>query len=174
MAGLVEQLGGLGVGVGVQELVEQGEGLGVGLAGLPGRWRDRDRQAGALPAAEADVQVDLVGLGEGDVVDEQPGDAFAFPLGGGRVRPQRGEVGGEGADAGPVLVGEGGLGGGVGPLVVVLGGLEGSQGVVPVGFQGVVKDRGISLLSIIEIPHVARHPDGGLTTAWSLASPPRR
>jgi hypothetical protein len=37
-----------------------------------------------------------------------------------------------------------------------------------------VKDRGISLLSIIEIPHVARHPDGGLTTAWSLASPPRR
>ena len=43
-------------------------------------------------------------------------------------------------------------------------------------YSGVVhvKDRGISLLSIIEIPHVARHPDGGLTTAWSLASPPRR
>src|SRR6266487_1807408 len=40
--------------------------------------------------------------------------------------------------------------------------------------HGGVKDRGISLLSIIEIPHVARHPDGGLTTAWSLASPPRR
>jgi hypothetical protein len=124
VAGLVEQLGDLGVGVGVQELVEQGEGVGVGLAGLPGRWWDRDREPGGLPAAEADVQVDLVGLGEGDVVDEQPCDAFALSLWGGRVRPERGEVGGQGADAGLVLVGEGGLGGGAGPLVVVLGGLE--------------------------------------------------
>src|SRR6266540_4960728 len=40
--------------------------------------------------------------------------------------------------------------------------------------RGDVKDRGTSPLSIIEIPHLARHPDGGLTTAWSLASPPRR
>ena len=31
-------------------------------------------------AAEADVDVDLVGLVEGDVLDQQPCDPFAFPL----------------------------------------------------------------------------------------------
>ena len=81
----VELLGGLGVGVSVEQAVEQLEGVGVGLAGLPGVERDRDRQAGGLPAAEADVQVDLVGLVQGDVGDQQPRDPFAFAGWGGRV-----------------------------------------------------------------------------------------
>ena len=58
VTGGVELLGGLGVGVVVEEPVEHCEGVGVGLAGLPGGGRDRDREAGGLAAAEADVQVD--------------------------------------------------------------------------------------------------------------------
>jgi len=61
-AGGVELFGGLGVGVIVEQPVEHREGAGVGLAGLPGVQRDRDREGGRLAAAEADVQVDLVGL----------------------------------------------------------------------------------------------------------------
>ncbi len=137
VAGLVEQGGGLGVGMAVQEPVEQGEGVGVGLAGLPRLGWDRDRQAGGGTAAEADVQVDLVGLDQGDVVEQQPGDALAFLLGGGGIGPHGGEVAGEGADAGLVLVGQGGVRCGAGPLVVVLGGIEGAEGIVPVGLQRV-------------------------------------
>jgi hypothetical protein len=84
-AGGVELLGGLDVGVIVEQAVEQLEGVRVGLAGLPGVERDRDRRAGGLPAAEADVQVDLVGLVEGDVGDQQSGDPLALAGRGGRV-----------------------------------------------------------------------------------------
>ena len=114
-----------------------GEGVSVGLAGLPCGGRDGDGQAGGLSASEANVEVDLVGLVDGDVVDEQAGHAFAFPLRGGRVGPQGGEVGGEGPDATLVLFGERGPGGGGGALVVVVGCLELAQSVVPVGFEGV-------------------------------------
>ena len=65
----VERVGGLGVGVGVEVPVERGEGVGVGLAELPGLGRNRDSEAGGLPAAEPDVQVDAVGLVQRDVVD---------------------------------------------------------------------------------------------------------
>jgi DNA-binding transcriptional regulator YiaG len=41
------------------------------------------------------VEVDLVGLGQGDVFDEEPGHALAFALGGGGVGPQGREVGGQ-------------------------------------------------------------------------------
>ena len=58
VTGGVERVGGLGVGVVVEEPVEHGDGVGVGLAGLPGAGRDRDGQAGGLAAAEPDVQVD--------------------------------------------------------------------------------------------------------------------
>ena len=57
----VERLGGLGVGVGVEEPVECGQGVGVGLAHLPGLGRDGDDEAGGLPTAQAHVQVDAVG-----------------------------------------------------------------------------------------------------------------
>jgi len=53
--GGVERFGGLGVGVVVEEPIEQGEGVGVGLAGLPSGGRDGDGQAGGLSASEADV-----------------------------------------------------------------------------------------------------------------------
>ena len=88
MPGVVEGLGGLGVGVVVEETVEEGESFGVGSAGFPGGGGCGGGEAGGLSSAEADVAVDLVvGLGEGDVVDEQADYAFTFPLGGSRIGP---------------------------------------------------------------------------------------
>ena len=49
-------------------------------AELPRLRRDRDGEAGGLPATEADVDVNAVGLVQGDVVDEEADRAFAFPL----------------------------------------------------------------------------------------------
>jgi nucleoside-diphosphate-sugar epimerase len=126
-----------GVGVGVEEPVEGGEGVGGGLAGLVAGQGDRHGQARGLTAAEADVEVDLVCLGDGDVLDEQSGHSFAFPGRGGGVGPEAGEVGRQGSDAGLVFFGEGGLGGCAGPLVVLLGVVELAEGVVPVGLEAV-------------------------------------
>jgi hypothetical protein len=81
----VELLGDLGVGVVVEELADQREGVGVGLAFLPGVERDRDRQAGRLPAAEADVEMDAVGPVQSDVFDQQPGDPLALARRGGGI-----------------------------------------------------------------------------------------
>jgi hypothetical protein len=85
VTGGVERRGGFGVGVLIEEPVEGGEGAGVGLAQLPGLAWDRQGEAGGLSATEADVGVDAVGLGQGDVVDEQPEHALAFPSRGGRI-----------------------------------------------------------------------------------------
>src|SRR5207249_8290779 len=90
---------------------------------------------GGLPAAEADVRLDAVGLGQGDVLDEQPDHAFAFPLRGGRVTPQGGEVAGQRVDAVGVLAGERDGRGRSGLVVLVLGVLHRGQCLVPVGFQ---------------------------------------
>lgn len=70
VTGAVERVGDLGVGVLVEEPVEQREGFGVGLAGLPRGRRDRDGEAGGLAASEPDVEMDLFGLGERDVVEQ--------------------------------------------------------------------------------------------------------
>ena len=78
VSGGVEGVGGLGVGVGVEQPVEFGQGVGLGLSGLIGGEGYGDDEAGGLSASEADVEMDLVGLVDGDVFDEQPGDAFAF------------------------------------------------------------------------------------------------
>ena len=136
-AGGVELSRGLGVGVIVEELVEQLEGVGVGLACLPGVEWDRDREAGRLAAAEADVQVDLVGFVERDVFDQQPCDPFAFAGGCGWVGPECGEVGGELSDLGLAGLVERGVGGGGLAVVFVLGVLSARSAVVPVGFEGV-------------------------------------
>ena len=81
VTGGVERLGGLGVGAGGEEPVERGQGVGVGLADLPRIRRDRDGETGGLSAAEPDVQVDAVGLVQGDVVDEEADHAFAVRCG---------------------------------------------------------------------------------------------
>ena len=137
MAGLVEQFGRLGVGVVVEELIEHGERVWVGLPCFEALGRAWDREAGGLPAAEADVQVDLVGFVERDVLDQQAGDALAFSRGCGLVGPQFREVGGELADLGFARFGEVGVSGGGLAVVFVLGGLQRAQRVVPVGFEGV-------------------------------------
>jgi hypothetical protein len=61
------------------------------LADLPGLRRDRDGETGGLSAGEPDVQVDTVGLVQGDVVDEADG-ACAVPLRGVGVGPECGEI----------------------------------------------------------------------------------
>ena len=99
VTGGVEGLCGLGVGVSVEEPMELGDGVGAGLAGLPGCGRDRDDEAVGLTAAEADVQVDAVGLVQGDVVDEEADHAFAVPLRGVRVGPEGGEICCQGTDS---------------------------------------------------------------------------
>lgn len=81
----VEGLGGLGVGVGVEKAIEDGQGVGVGLAGLPAAERNGNHKAGDRPTTEADVEVDLFRLDDGDVFDEEPGDPLALPDGCGRV-----------------------------------------------------------------------------------------
>ena len=70
MAVGVELGGDFGIGVVVEQPVELRERVGVGLAQVPRAGWDRDREAGGLAAAEADVEVDLVGSVEGDVVDQ--------------------------------------------------------------------------------------------------------
>jgi hypothetical protein len=92
VSGGVERFGGFGVGVFIEEPVQRGQGVRVGFAQLPCLVWDRQGEAGGLPAAEADVGVDAVSLGQRDVVDEQPDHAFAFPLRGGRICPEGGEI----------------------------------------------------------------------------------
>ena len=125
VTGDVERFGGLGVGVGVEEPMELGDGVGAGLAGLPGCGRDRDGEAVGLAAAEADVQVDAIGLVQGDVVDKQADHAFAVALLGIGVGPESWEICCQGMDSVLQLVGKGGRGGGAGALVVLARGLQG-------------------------------------------------
>jgi hypothetical protein len=78
----------------------------------------------------------VLAAGEGHVADQQAQEAFALAGRGGRVVPQGGQVGGQAADAGALLLverGSGGPGGGV----VVLGVGQLAQAGVPVGFEGV-------------------------------------
>ena len=78
MAVVVQRFGGLSVGVGVEQPVERSKRLGLRLAHLIGRQGDGHDQADGLPASEPDVQVDLVGLEDGDVLEEKTGDALAL------------------------------------------------------------------------------------------------
>src|SRR5208283_16509 len=107
------------------------------LSELPGGERKGRRDAGGLPAAEADVEVDGVASVEGDVFDEEPDHSLAIPLGRGRISPQGGEVAHQGPDLRLVLVVERATGSLAGPVVVVLRVAELSQGVVPVGLERV-------------------------------------
>ncbi len=91
-----------------------------------------------LAAGQADVGGDgVAGAGHGDVGEQQPGDALAFPGWGGGVVPDAGQVGDQLADPGLLFLGE--LPGLLfaGFVVSGLGVVEGAQGGVPVGFEGV-------------------------------------
>ena len=77
----------------------------------------------------------LACLVQRDVGDEQADQPLAFAHRGRRVSPERGEVCGERADLGLLLVGERPGAGVGGALVLVLGVGEFSQLVVPVGFE---------------------------------------
>jgi hypothetical protein len=77
----------------------------------------------------------LAGFDQGDVGDEQADQAFAFADRGRGVGPERGEVGGERADSGVLLVGERRVAGLGCALVLVFGVGELAQLVVPVGLE---------------------------------------
>jgi len=137
VTGEVERVGGFGVGVGVEEPVERGNGVRAGLTGLPGGGRDRDDNAVGLPATQAHVQVDVVGLVQGDVVDQEADHAFAVALLGVRVGPEGREICCQRTDSVLQIVAEDGRGGSAGAFVVLAGGVQGAERVVPVGFEAV-------------------------------------
>ena len=89
-AAVVEDAGDLGVGVAVEELVDGGDGCGGGLAELGGGGRDGQGEGAVLAGGQADVRGDgVAGPGDGDVGEQQPGDALAFAGRGGGVVPDR-------------------------------------------------------------------------------------
>ena len=137
MPALVEQLGHLGVGMGVEQLVAAGNGLGWGPPELRRAERERSFETGRLPTPEAHVDMDGIGLVDGDVFDEQADHALALSLWSRRIGPQGGEVTGEGTDLGLLLVAQCGSCCLVRPVVVVLRVGEIAKRVVPVRFQGV-------------------------------------
>ena len=111
------------------------------LAGVcrsfPGAFGHREGEGAVLAAGQADVRGDgVAGAGDGDVGEQQPGDALAFAHRGGGVVPDAGQVGDELAD--PGLLGAGELPGVLlaGVVVGFLGVGQGAQGGVPVGFEG--------------------------------------
>jgi len=134
---LVEDAGDLACGVPVEQFVDGGEDLGGGSPLVPDEQGRRDGEGAVLAAGQADMRGDGVAdPGDGDVGEQQPGDALAFPLGGGGVVPDGGQVGSELADAGLLRVGE--LAGvlAAGLVAGLLRVAERSQGGVPVGFEG--------------------------------------
>ncbi len=137
-AAAAQDAGDLGAGVVVQQLVDLGDGGGGGLPDLPGRFGHRQGEGAVLAAGQADVRGDgVAGAGDGDVGEQQPGDALAFAHRGGGVVPDARQVGDELAD--PGFLGVGGLPG-VLSAGLVVGGLrvvERAEGGVPAGFEGV-------------------------------------
>src|SRR5208282_1017368 len=100
-------------------------------------------EGAVLAAGEADVRGDgIAGAGDGDVGEQQPGDALALAHRGGGVVPDAGQVGDQLGDpvflsrrerAGVLLAG------------FVVGGLsvaQGAQGGVPVGVGGPLPELG--------------------------------
>src|SRR5205814_6504957 len=123
-------------GVAAEQLVDERDCRAGGHALLPGVQRDRQVEGVVAAAGQADGGGDgVVAAGESDVGDQQADQPLAFPHRGGRVVPEGGEVGGQGADAGALLLAEDG-GGGLGGGVVVLRGGQLAQPGVPGGFEG--------------------------------------
>ena len=79
---IVEDGGDFGVGVVVQEPVDLGDDLGECAALFPGALGDRQGQGVVLAAGQAEVGGDgVVGAGDGDVGDQQSGDAGLLGVG---------------------------------------------------------------------------------------------
>ena len=121
----------------VQQPVDLGDGGGGGLPEFPGRFGHWQGEGAGLAAGQAGVRGDgVAGPGDGDVGEQQPGDALAFSHRGGGVVPDAGQVGDQLGD--PVLLGRG-ESSGVLLAGLVVGGLrvvERAEGGVPVGFEG--------------------------------------
>ena len=65
-----------------------------GVPDFPGAFGHRESEGAGLAAGQADVRGDgVAGAGDGDVGEQQPGDALAFSHRGGGVVPDRGQVG---------------------------------------------------------------------------------
>jgi hypothetical protein len=107
------------------ELLESGDGAD-GLA------------TGGVPASPADLHGHTfagANHGDGDLLDQRPDELLEVGVGGGRRRPQAGDVTGQSGD-GLLLEGSEGLGAGAGEAVVVLPqALLGGQRSLPVGLQ---------------------------------------
>src|SRR5207249_4640204 len=127
---------GLVVGVLGHQLVDQRDGGGGRGVLFVGGERSGDGEGVLLPAGQADVDGDVLAVADqGDVGDEQPDQALALAHRGRRVVPERGQVGGQGADPLLLLLVEGGGVVAAGSFVVVLGVAHFTQFVVPVCFQ---------------------------------------
>ena len=137
-AAALEDGGDLGGGVVVQQLVDLSDSGGLGLPDLPGWLGDWQGEGACLAAGQADVRGDgVAGAGDGDVGEQQPGDALALAGRGGGVVPDAGQVGDELADPGFLGVGELPVVLAAGLVVGGLGVVERAEGGVPVGFEGV-------------------------------------
>jgi hypothetical protein len=93
-AAAAEDGGDLRGGVVVQQPVDLSDSGGLGLPDFPGRFGDWQGEGAGLAAGQADVRGDgVAGAGDGDVGEQQPGDALAFAGRGGGVVPDAGQVG---------------------------------------------------------------------------------
>ena len=134
-AALVEDGGGLGFGVVLEELVDFGEEFGGGSALFPGGEIGLDGEGSCGAAAESDAEGEIAVAGDGDVLDEEACHAGALAVGSLGVVPEFREVGGEGED-GLALGGvELGLVGGASSFEVVESILLLGEPGVPVGFE---------------------------------------
>ena len=134
-AALVEDGGGLGLGVVLEELVDFGEEFGGGSALFPGGGIGLDSEGSCGAAAESEAEGEIAVAGDGDVLDEEASHAGALAVGSLGVVPEFREVGGEGED-GLALGGvELGLVGGAAAFEVLEGCLLLGEPGVPVGFE---------------------------------------
>ena len=91
-------------GVLIEEAVDLGDQLRIGLGQLPGLERNGEDQGPGGATLEADVDVDLLPLEQGHVLEKEADHALSLPWRGLRVVPEAREVGGQGQDLLPPLL----------------------------------------------------------------------
>ena len=135
----VQALGdGLGAVALLGQLADPLDQLGVGAELGQAGDRADGLVAGGVPTGPGDLYGHTLAAashGDGDLVHQRADELLAVGVGGGRCRPQAGDVAGQGGD-GLLLGGGEGLGAGAGEAVVLLPQLLlGGQCGFPVGFQ---------------------------------------